>query len=160
MTTPGAQIGPALDYENPATTRELRIEQTLDGGVAITVPTRRSAWRFIRSFADAELLAILAAPLLWLIFKLFASKRPRAFLRITPSELIVNEWSDDGLGYEFSSRTWPLIQIGELRRNRYDRGLWMTITGKDSFSLLLDVPEDELEQMAEALAQARGRVSR
>ena len=83
----------------------LRIDERPDGGVTITVPTRRSGIRWIGGWtAMVDIRVIPLAPLLWVAFMLF---RPRAVLRMTPAELIVTETADDGLGWHVTSRWWP-----------------------------------------------------
>ena len=48
-----------------------------------------------------------------------------------------------------------LSEIGELRKNRYDRGLWLTIRGRESLNPLDDVPDDALSAVSEALIEPR-----
>jgi hypothetical protein len=148
-----------LQYESPPDLREVMVELSPDGSVTITVPTRRTAWRYISAMCAGKIGAIVIAPIAWLIFVLFATKRPRAVLRITPEEFIVVEHRDDTLGRIATTRSWPRKDVGELRRNRFDKGLWMTLPGRDSFGLLEDVDGPMLDAVAAAIAEARKRLA-
>ncbi len=149
---------PSLDYESPRDDTALQIEQSPDGTVTITVPTHRTAARFVGNIISAELLAIIFAPLLWAVFKLFATRKPRAVLRLTSEEFIIRETSDDGLGYDRRTRSWPLAEIGELRPNRFSNGLYLTLNKRDSLDLLTDIPAAMVAEIGTALAEARQRL--
>lgn len=154
------QPGPTpLNYAAPEGAPGLQIDVRPDGGVTIVVPTRRSAWRFIRHAASADLLALVFAPFAWLLFVALATRRPRAVLTITATDFEAIESSDDGLGLWVTSRAWPLSEVGELRPNRYAPGLYLTIRGRDSFDLLTDLPPATLATIGAALADARQRVA-
>jgi hypothetical protein len=148
-----------LDYSVERTATDLQIDFSPDGGVTITVPTRRSAKRFMLAAASADLRAIVFAPICWIVFMLFATCRPRAVLRLTKTDLAITETSDDRLGWNESRRSWRLAQIGELRRNRFEPGIYITIVGRDSFTLLGDIPESSIEAVSTALQEARKRVT-
>src|SRR5918993_460948 len=108
---------PVLDYAGETEQDRLAIDELPDGGVTITVPTRRSFGRWIASFAD--LWTIVFLPVLWLVYTLRRTGAPRAVLRLTDQELVLTEASDDGLGRIITARSWPRRAIGELRANQY-----------------------------------------
>src|SRR5687768_8751755 len=157
MTTPPT-TGPALNYESPPPDpKAVRVEHGPDGTVTITVPTRRTGMRFAIACSHGHLIALLLIPFTWALFQFVATKKPRAVFRVTRTDLHLLETSDDGLGHRETARSWPLADIGELRRNRYEPGLWMTIAGRDSFNLLTDVKPPMIDHIAEALVAARAR---
>ena len=145
----------ALEYESPRDPRALRIERAPDGTVTITVPTCRTAFGYASDIARRGPVGFVLSPFAYALFKFVATKRPRAVFRVTSSDLNLLETSDSGLGLHETTRSWPLADIGELRRNRYERGVWMTIVGRDGFNLLLDVTEPMITAVANALAEAR-----
>jgi hypothetical protein len=149
----------ALEYETPTNVHDVRVELAPDGGVTITVPTRRTAGRYIAALIVGNIGALLIALFAWLVFALFATKKPRAVLRLTPEEFIAVETRDDSLGIRVTARSWPIADIGELRRNRYEKGLWITIRGRDSFNLLEDVDAPMLDAVAAAIADASQRLA-
>ncbi len=114
---------PMLEYESSGSEpTTLEIVDTLDGGVTITVPTRRTVWRFISSMMSADLLAVIFSPFAWVVFRLLATRKPRAVLRMTSTEFAVLQTSDKGLGIVETKQFWPLTEIGELRPNRFEYG--------------------------------------
>jgi hypothetical protein len=148
-----------LEYESPSKDpKALRVEHGPDGTVTITVPTRRTGMRYALAVSHGHAIGLLLIPFTWGLFQFFATKKPRAVFRVTRTDLHLLETDDGSLGYHETARSWPQGEIGELRRNRYERGLWMTIVGKNSFNLLEDVPEPMISAVSEALVRARESV--
>src|SRR3982751_1591406 len=97
----------ALAYQAPDGHRGLIVDEHHDGGVTITVPTRRGTFLGVLSMlAHAHLLAVVAAPVVWPLFKLLASRNPRAVIRLTPEEFVLTESSDQDLGHNTTVITW------------------------------------------------------
>ena len=149
-----------LNYESPAPGNErLRVERGEDGSVTITVPTRRSVKRFLAARLEedigAALLIPVVWPLAWLVFKLFATQKPRAVIRLTPTEFALRETSDSGFGIIETTCHWRMSEIGELRPNRYESGLYFTIRGKESGNLFTDLPQDLVAQIGQILSDTR-----
>ena len=156
-----------LNYAGTGEPETVQIDVRHDGGVTITVPSRRSLVTYVASTAnwvlEAHLLAVVLVPLVacvaCVLYLLFATRKPRAVLRLTPDEFTATETSDEGLGRRQWSRSWTLSSVGDLRPNRYESGLWVTIRGKDSFNLLGELSKDEIMPIGDALAAARERVA-
>jgi hypothetical protein len=149
-----------LEYDRPASSHALEVDERPDGGVTITVPTRRATFGGVLwMLAEAHLLAVVAAPVVWAVFKVFASRNPRAVLRLTPDEFILTETSDDGLGYATTVRSWPRASIADLRPNRYVNGLYLRVPGRENVDLLGDLPAATVQQIGAALAAAQGRLA-
>jgi hypothetical protein len=147
-----------LDYVTPEGPGRLCIEPGPDGGVTITVPTRRSAGRIAVAVASTDLFAFIFVPFALIAFYLFRTRKPRAVLRMTREHLSISETDDNGLGWSVQRRSWPLAEIGELRRNRFQNSLWITIKGRDCLDLLHDLPANELLAIIAALSEARQRL--
>ena len=145
-----------LDYAAPDRGRRLLIDVRHDGGVTITVPTRRLTVSRILQFDPSFVLFL---PLIWPFFRLFASREPRAVLRLTPEEFTIIERSDDGLGLEAVSRSWPRASVSELRPNRYVNGLYLRVAGKENMDLLTDLPPPEIWTIGAALRMAQQKLA-
>lgn len=46
---------------------------------------------------------------------------------------------------------WPLEQVGTIYPNRYCSGVYVTITGRDSFDLISDCPHEVVKYVGETL---------
>ena len=149
----------ALAYETPVHSGDVVVDERPDGGVTITVPTKRGTfWGVLGMLADAHIFGVVAAPVVWLLFKAFASRNPRAVLRLTPDEFILTETSDHDLGYATTARSWPRSSLGELRPNRYANGLYLRVPGKENVDLLVDLPLATMQAIGKALAAAAARL--
>src|SRR5262245_60362758 len=126
---------PVLEYagHDRDPSQELLIDERPDGGVTITVPTRRRTFAHALDLVtfDATGLIVLpiTLPITWAVLKLFASRRPRAVLRLTAEEFIVTETPDTGLGWSTTAHAWPRASVAELRKNRFGNGLWLRVPG-------------------------------
>ena len=149
-----------LQYETPSESNGLSVDERPDGGVTITVPTRRGTfWGVFWMLAHGHPLAVIAAPVVWPLFKLLASRNPRAVIRLTPEEFILTETSDNDLGHSPTVRSWPRASVGELRPNRYANGLYLRVPGKENLDLLADLPAGTIKVIGEALAAAQARLA-
>jgi hypothetical protein len=149
-----------LEYADPALSETLRVEEGLDGGVTITVPTRRRNFRHVVStMLHVHVLGFVAAPMIYLLYKAFATRRPRAVVTLTRDELILTETSDDGPGFQTTVVSWPRSEVAEVRPNRYSKGLYLRVPGKQNVDLLTDLPAQTLQTIGEALAAAQARLA-
>ena len=154
------QLPHTLQYADPALSETLRVEEGLDGGVTITVPTRRKDFRHVVSaMLRVHVLGILAVPAIFLLYKAFATRRPRAVVTLTPEELILIETSDDGPGFQTTVVSWPRSEVAEVRPNRYSKGLYLRVPGKQNVDLLTDLPAETLKTIGDALAAAQARLA-
>jgi hypothetical protein len=145
-----------IDHAPDSKGSRLQIDERPDGGVTITAPSRRKHFERIGRWLDGS--AILLWPLMWLLYRCFASDRPRAILWMTPEEFVLTERSDEGLGYA-ATRSWPRAALTELRANRYENGIYLRVAGKENLDLLTDVPPGEVRQIGAALESARTRLA-
>ena len=53
---------------------------------------------------------------------------------------------------------WPLEQVGEVRPNRYGKGLYVRIPGRENFDALLDLPRDAVDRIGRTLDEALARL--
>ena len=144
----------ALDYAGQTT--DVIITREHGGGLTIVVPTRRSVRRFLLAVASTDLFAFLLVPVASVVYLLFATRRPRAVLSIASGTFTVAETDDNGLGRIVTRRTCPVTGLGEFRPNRFDRGLYVTFRGRDSFNLLPELSADALARIAAEVNAARG----
>ena len=148
-----------LEYQSPAD-GDLLVDERPDGGVTITVPTRRATFfGVLRMLVKTHPLAVVAIPAVWPAVRLLASKSPRAVIRLTPDEFILTETSDDNFGHHVSATSWPRSSIGELRANRYSSGLYFRIPGKENHDLLCDLPAATIKVIGAALEAAQARLA-
>jgi hypothetical protein len=152
------RVARPLDCVAPVDAGRLIIDLRPDGGVTITVPTRRRCISRI-AVGLGEPLALLFLPLIWLVYQLLASREPRAVLCLTSEEFMITERSDDGLGYWPRSRSWPHASLSNLRPNHYVNGLYLRVAGKENLDLLTDLPAPEIAAIGVALEAAGQRLA-
>ena len=104
--------------------------------------------------------AVIATPLVWPVYKLFGSPNPRAVVMLTRDRFTLTETSDDDLGHWPTVTSWPRSDIGELRTNRYSKGLYFRIPGKANTDLLVDMSPRTIKVIGEALEAAQARLAR
>jgi hypothetical protein len=149
-----------LEYQAPPDHTGLLVDERPDGGVTITVPTRRATFfGVLRMLAKTHPLSVLVAPVIWPVVRVLASKNPRAVIRLTPDEFILTETSEDNFGHKITATSWPRSSIGELRPNRYSKGLYFRVPGKENHDLLCDLPAATIKVIGDALAAAEARLA-
>jgi len=150
-----------LQYQPPTDPPGLVVEELPDGGVTITVPSKRGTFLGVLGMlASAHPAAALATPLVWPVYKLFGSPNPRAVVSLTRDQFTLTETSDDGLGYMPTVTSWARAGIGELRANRYSKGLYFRIPGKANTDLLVDLSPRTIKVIGEALEAAQARLAK
>jgi hypothetical protein len=149
-----------LEYHAPPESGGLLVDERPDGGVTITVPTRRATFLgVLRMLAKTHPLSVVATPLIWPVVRVLASKNPRAIIRLTPEEFILTETSENNFGHKITATSWPRSSIGELRPNRYSNGLYFRVPGKQNLDLLADLPAATIKTIGAALEAAQARLA-
>ena len=145
---------PTLEYGRVATQFGVTIEHPPDGGVVVTVPAGNG--RRPRRF-DILMMTLLAR----LFPKSFGNlPPPRAVLRLTSEGLSINEPVEEGAIGETTTQSWPLHEVEELRPNRYWKGLYVHISGKENFDALADVDGRLVALIGREMEEALARLQR
>ena len=159
----------SLDYAPPPNIRVCHITPQPDGGVIVNISSIRKrissglAYAFtVTGYLDilGLLLFPLLVPFFWSIYIVMARDTPRAVIRLTPDTLFFTATLDNSLGFTLDRRQWARRDILEIRRNRYDGGLYIRLRNHDALTLLRDLPSETIEQVARALADAHDALSR
>jgi hypothetical protein len=86
--------------------QRLVVTREPDGGVTIVIPARRSRVRSVSAVAFADPLGFALAPVATMAYLPFATRRPRAVLRVTDGQLSIAETDDDRVGCVVRVRGW------------------------------------------------------
>jgi len=130
------------------------VEHFDPGVVRVTVPMRGRYFPFGKVMWGFDLWTGLAA-LTWLLVSTFA----RWVLGVKPPPRAVFEIDDEHCKTQFceprsgerTSYVWPRASIMELRKNRYEKGLWVHVIGSGMNTHLRDLPDEEIEKLSEIL---------
>jgi hypothetical protein len=125
-----------IPYAHPDTIYGVLTERLPDGGVTITVPDRG-----MRGF------------LARFLHSMFGSFPHRAVITLSRDGLRIVEPGNSESNDNPIERSWPLAEVGEIRPNRYSRGVYVSIPGKDNFDILQDVTDRIVKYVGEALAE-------
>jgi len=118
-----------LHYGSPDTVFGIVTERLPDGGVKITVP-RQSA-------------------LLGMAVHVIPSmKFDRLIVTLDSRSLTILEPMRDDAR---TNCVWPIEEVGVIHPNRYARGIYVTITGRDGFDLIPDCPKEIVRHVGELL---------
>jgi hypothetical protein len=55
-------------------------------------------------------------------------------------------------------RAWSLEELGEVRPNRYSKGVYVRIPGRENFDLLADLPRNMVTRIGQILEETLGRL--
>jgi hypothetical protein len=157
----------SLEYAHALTGRAFAIETLPDGGGVITIPTTRTAakvaWHYCYQVASADILTLVIGPLLfpffWPVCMVLIKDTPRAVLRLTKETFVFTATTNHGLGRILDHREYPRDAILEIRRSRYDPGLYVRLRDRDALTLLADLPSDLIDSIAAALTDALTRIA-
>jgi hypothetical protein len=149
---------PTLDYGGVATRRGVVCDWRDDGTLVITIPEQIPARSLRRWFDVPPALPGEKAPPVWrrVLGHMFGSwdwwgePRPLAVIELSRDELAVTENVEGGM----PRRAWPRAEITELRPNRYFRGLYLRIAGKENIDLLTFLDAELIKWLGEVLDQA------
>jgi hypothetical protein len=133
---------PTLAYGTVDTQFGITCEHRPDGGVTITVPGRGGRALGYRLADAAHPLVAVVVAIVYACGRFFGrAAPPRAVIELTSQHLSITEpdTSTDSGPFAMRTRTWPLIEVGEVRPNRYSKGIYVSVPGKDNFDLLTDL---------------------
>jgi hypothetical protein len=147
---------PELQYEPTAEARPVYVER--DGGVTrivvkmqgLYVPIPRWVWQL-------EALSVVVAPIWWVVGFIIRSclrcpKPPRAVFEV--SDVRFRMTLRDPATGETTVADWPRSDVAEARANRYERGLWLNVTGQMKDTVLQDLPRESIERLEAELTSA------
>ena len=155
LTPAGA---PTLAYALPETQYGITLEYPPDGGVVVTVPGTKGRYLGRRLDGVHSGFEGLLIALMFVGRKLLGRPTPpRAVISLTRDGLCIREPSSELPGGELVRR-WRLDEVGEVRPNRYSKGVYVRIPGRDNFDLLGDLPTDMVERVGRALQEALARL--
>jgi hypothetical protein len=145
-----------LQYEPSANARPIVVER--HGGVTRVVVAMQGPYVPVpRWVGDLDLLALIVGPIWW-VATLFVRtclrlpKPPRAIFEVSDDRLKVSMRDPDS--GETTAFDWPRSAVAEARANRYDKGLWLNVTGHVKDTYLPDVPRESIERLEDALRAA------
>ena len=156
MTDPVSSHAPELSYGTIDTQFGVTCEHRADGGLTVTIPS--TIWRYMlrRLPPHPVVLPILLG---WYVIERLLNRQlpPHAVIELTSEHLSITQPDSEGTR-KLTTRTWPLDQVGEVRPNRYARGLYIRIPGKENFDMLGDVDQRLVKHVGERLSEALQRV--
>jgi hypothetical protein len=149
---------PKLEYGQPETQYGLTFDHQPDGGVVITVPGTGGRYLRRRLSGLHNGAAMLSVVVAFAFGKLRGRPTPpRAILSLTPDIFSVLEPAS-GLSYETVVSAWFVKEVGELRANRYSKGVYVRIPARENFDLLTDLPRKMGERIGQVLEGTLRRV--
>ena len=120
---------------------DVTVQRLPDGGVIVTVPFQRP-----------QTLASIGAGSPSQAY-VSVHELQMARLKVTLNSQWLTIYDSHRIAEDCAERTWPLSQVGVIRPNRYERGVYVTITGRDSFDLIADCPDDVIRFVGQTLEQ-------
>ena len=139
-----------------------------DGGVEVTVPTQRRNWnvmlRNARGSSRGRIVqydsTMSPSVVIWLVlYLLFASRKPRAHVRIDRRTVSIECRGEGGFGWPAQTIERPREQVTELRRHQFISAMHLRIAGKEECDVLTGLPPDVLETVIAAVEAAMTRTS-
>jgi hypothetical protein len=142
-----------LAYGTIDTQNGVLCEDRPDGGITVTIPT--TTWAYVRRRTPPSHPGVILFTIGWYVVERLRNRPlpPRAVLELTAEHFTLTEHGADTV-----TRTWPLHEVGEVRPNRYDRGLYVRIPGKDNFDMLADLDRRLVEHVGNRLSAALERL--
>ena len=141
-----------LEYGRTAS-RHGVIYDERDDGVTITLPGNLSS--AVRG--SEHMLIALAATIIWVVGRMLKKPQPpRMIIELNRTEFRISEKTGRGSA-KMTVQSWPRVEVGELRPNRYSRGLLVRIPGKQNFDILTDCSSDLIQSIGQALTEALER---
>jgi hypothetical protein len=128
-----------------------------DGGITVTIPT--TTWAYVKRRTPPSHPIVILFTIAWYFVEKLRDRPlpPRAVIELTAEHLSITE-PDAEVASRTSTRTWPLADVGEVRPNRYAKGLYVRIPGKDNFDMLGDLDRRLVEHVGNRLSAALERV--
>ena len=150
---------PTLEYSDRAT--ELGVSAEREGD-ALTITVLRPPgefWRAVGSFGQGFPIGLIVVPLAMLFAKLAGvSRLPRAVIEVNEREIALTERVDGTFGLRKWRRVWPREHVGELRPNRYSKGLFLRLPGRATLDLLTELDDARIRRIGELLPPGLTRV--
>ena len=148
---------PQLAYGTVDTQFGVTCEDRPDGGIVVTIPS--TPWRYaLRRVPPAHPLLLVVTLGWYFVEKLINRPLPaRAVIELTAEHLSITQPEAEARD-QIVTRTWPLIEVGEIRPNRYSRGLYVRIPGKENFDMLGDLNQTLVQYVGNKLNDALARV--
>jgi hypothetical protein len=148
---------PDLHYEPSLRARPVVVERIDEDTIRIVVPMRGPYAPVPKWVTELDLLSLVVVPVWWvvsLVVRLCARlpNPPRAVFEVTPERFKMTLC--DAMTGETTAHDWPRSAVNEARRNRYDRGFWLDVTGHVKETFLTDLPGHTLELLETALGDA------
>jgi hypothetical protein len=148
-----------LEYEPTAAARAITIEHE-EGLVRVNVAMPHPYFPIPNWVGYFDVFSLIILPI-WIVCAVISrtiKRTPvpsRAEFEIRPSHLTV-KLRDPNNG-EVTAQQYPRFAINEIRPNRYQKGLWIDITGHIKDTILTDVPAETLERLHRELMIALER---
>jgi hypothetical protein len=154
LTEPAAT---PLAYGTIDTQFGVTCDERADGGITVTIPT--TTWAYCRRRTPPSHPIVILFTIAWYFVEKLRNRPlpPRAVLELTAEHLSITE-PDSEVASKLSTRTWPLREVGEVRPNRYARGLYVRIPGKDNFDMLGDLDRRLVDHVGNRLSAALERL--
>jgi len=149
---------PLLQYGLPDTQFGVITQPLPDGGIQLTVPhtlkSKITALSAGGATPTGALFMIIARSIGGLIQRVPVLSH-RAVITLNRESLTIVEPNSESGMHE---RKWPFQAIGELRMNRYTRGVYVSIPGTDNFDLLTDLNAKIVQYVGDTLEQTLDRL--
>jgi hypothetical protein len=142
-----------LQYEPSAKGRPVVVEQ--DGETTRIIVLMPGLYAPIPSWISSlDVFALIVAPVWWIATLVIRTllrmpKPPRAVFEVTRDRFKVRIC--DRVSDETRSFDCPRSSVAEARANRYERGLWLDLTGQVKETILSDLPQDTIDRIEAAL---------
>jgi hypothetical protein len=144
-----------IEYAVLAARFGVTCEHLPDGGVRIVFPPRVRC-----GSAVAGVLSAFIQPIEYLFNRLRRREpEPMAVIELTSEHLLLRLRDPEYADSPPETRTSPRGAVGELRANRYSRGLLVRIPGKDNFDILGEWDPALVRHVGELLTEALERTA-
>lgn len=148
---------PPLAYGTIDTQFGVTCQDRPDGGIVVTIPS--TAWNYACRIIPVPF----PVNLIWIMARYVAAKQSnrqlpsRAVIKLTSEQLFISE-ADPHSSNKSLTQSWLLAEFAEVRPNRYSRGLYVRIAGKDNFDMFGDVDRRLVEHVGGRLSAALERL--
>ena len=152
---------PMLAYGAIDTQFGITCEQRADGGITITIPGSDGRFLAYRLTGSTHPVMGMIVAFVFLGGRLFGrTTPPRAVIELTPHHLSITEpdTRSEVQPWAMVTRTWPLAGVAELRPNRYSKGIYVRVPGKDNFDLLTDLDQRLIDHVGRVLEGTLSRL--
>jgi hypothetical protein len=148
-----------LAYGTIDTQFRVTCEDRADGGIMVTIPT--TTWAYVKRRTPPSHPIVILFTIGWYFVERIRNRPlpPRAVIELTAEHLSITEPQGES-NTGTATRTWSLSDVGEVRPNRYAKGLYVRIPGKDNFDMLGDLDRRLVEHVGNRLSAALERLRR